>query len=253
VNAHSSSIPALVRVPRRDTILRAALELFVERGFHGASVPAIAERAGIAAGTMYRYFPSKEALVNELYRALKRSLLETLLSGFPFDAPPRAQFRSFFFRLWGFARKEPAAFTFLEHHHHADYLDAESRAMERASLVPFVDFIEHARALRITKAIVAPALMAIVWGAFSGLLKAGRLGHLELTDDIVASAEGCAWDAIAAAPDPPTATSAAPHRKTAAPHPKTAAPHRKTAAPHPKTAAPHRKTAAPHPKTARRK
>jgi AcrR family transcriptional regulator len=205
VNVHSQALAAIPSLPRRDTILRAALELFVERGFHGASVPAIAERARIAAGTMYRYFPSKEALVNELYRALKTSLLEALLSGFPFDAPPRAQFRSFFFRLWGFARSSPEAFTFLEHHHHADYLDAESQAMERASLLPFVEFLERTRALRVTKAIAAPALMAIVWGAFSGLLKAGRLGHLVLTDDILASAEGCAWDAIAATPETQTA------------------------------------------------
>jgi AcrR family transcriptional regulator len=210
VNVHSSAVATLPGTPapagRRETILRAALELFVERGFHGASVPAIAERAGIAAGTMYRYFPSKEALVNELYRALKQSLLASLLTDFPFDAPPRAQFRSFFFRLWGFARNAPHAFTFLEHHHHADYLDAASQAMERASLLPFVEFLERSRALRITKAIAAPALMAMVWGAFSGLLKAGRLGHLELTDDILASAEGCAWDAIAATPETQTAT-----------------------------------------------
>jgi AcrR family transcriptional regulator len=221
VNVHSQALAAIPALPRRDTILRAALELFVERGFHGASVPAIAERARIAAGTMYRYFPSKEALVNELYRALKTSLLAALLSGFPFDAPPRAQFRSFFFRLWGFARNAPEAFTFLEHHHHADYLDAESQAMERASLLPFVEFLERTRALRVTKAIAAPALMAIVWGAFSGLLKAGRLGHLVLTDDILASAEGCAWDAIAVLPEAPIAP-ALPTRKTARPTRKTA-------------------------------
>ncbi|MDB4992660.1 MAG: Transcriptional regulator, TetR family protein [Myxococcaceae bacterium] len=214
VNVHSSSTTALPGLPRRETILRAALELFVERGFHGASVPAIAERAGIAAGTMYRYFPSKEALVNELYRALKQSLLAALLADFPFDAPPRGQFRSFFFRLWGFARNAPDAFTFLEHHHHADYLDAESQAMERASLLPFVELLERSRALRITKAIAAPALMAMVWGAFSGLLKAGRLGHLELSDDILASAEGCAWDAIAATPETQSTTTTKPAKAT---------------------------------------
>jgi AcrR family transcriptional regulator len=221
VNVHSHAIAA---PPRREAILSAALELFVERGFHGASVPAIAERAGIAAGTMYRYFPSKEALVNELYRALKTSLIDALLVGFAFDAPPRAQFRSFFFRLWGFAQRRPAAFTFLEHHHHADYLDAESQAMERASLLPFVGFLEQTRAARVTKAIEAPALMAIVWGAFSGLLKAGRLGHLELTEDLLASAEVCAWDAIAAVPTAPPAPLLDPSRET----PRQAAPRRTT-------------------------
>ena len=42
--------------------------------------------------------------------------------------------------------------------------------------------------------------MAFVWGAFVGILKANLLGHLELTDEIVAGMEHCCWDAVAAAP-----------------------------------------------------
>src|SRR5689334_15289154 len=59
------------RGDKREAILAAALELFVERGFYGTAVPEIAERAGVGAGTIYRYFESKETLVNELYREQK--------------------------------------------------------------------------------------------------------------------------------------------------------------------------------------
>jgi AcrR family transcriptional regulator len=65
------------RAEKRDAILAAALELFAERGFHGTSVPEIAERARVGAGTIYRYFPSKEALVNALFRAQKLELGRT--------------------------------------------------------------------------------------------------------------------------------------------------------------------------------
>ncbi|MGN6106845.1 MAG: helix-turn-helix domain-containing protein, partial [Kofleriaceae bacterium] len=53
---------------KREAIIAAALELFVERGFFGTAVPEIAERAGVGAGTIYRYFESNEALVNAIYR-----------------------------------------------------------------------------------------------------------------------------------------------------------------------------------------
>lgn len=43
-------------------ILEAALTLFVRSGFHATRVEEIAERAGVAKGTVYEYFPSKEAL-----------------------------------------------------------------------------------------------------------------------------------------------------------------------------------------------
>ena len=52
---------------KHEAILDAALALFVERGYHGTAVPAIAERAGVAAGTIYHHFESKEQLVNAVF------------------------------------------------------------------------------------------------------------------------------------------------------------------------------------------
>ena len=53
----------------RQRLLRAALELFTTTGFQATTTPAIAERAGVAEGTIYRHFPGKEQLLNEVYRA----------------------------------------------------------------------------------------------------------------------------------------------------------------------------------------
>lgn len=44
---------------RRTTLLQSALELFVEKGFHETKVSDIVERAGVAQGTFYLYFPGK--------------------------------------------------------------------------------------------------------------------------------------------------------------------------------------------------
>lgn len=80
---------------KRQSILKAALELFVQRGFHGTAVPDIARGAGVGAGTIYRYFSNKEALVNELYRHWKTELSGRLLDNFPMAAPPREQFKTY--------------------------------------------------------------------------------------------------------------------------------------------------------------
>jgi AcrR family transcriptional regulator len=50
----------------RQRILQAALDEFSERGFHVSTIDSIADRAGIAKGTVYRYFKTKEALFNAL-------------------------------------------------------------------------------------------------------------------------------------------------------------------------------------------
>ena len=48
---------------RRDAISVAAERAFVRHGFHAATMQQVAEEAGMSAGNLYRYFPSKEALV----------------------------------------------------------------------------------------------------------------------------------------------------------------------------------------------
>lgn len=40
-----------------------------ERGYHATTTPEIARRAGVAEGTIYRHFESKQGLLNEIYRA----------------------------------------------------------------------------------------------------------------------------------------------------------------------------------------
>lgn len=53
---------------QRDALLAAAVEQLAERGYAGCSVSAVAERAGVAVGSVYRHFPTKAALVVELFR-----------------------------------------------------------------------------------------------------------------------------------------------------------------------------------------
>ena len=56
----------------RQRLIRAALELFTTRGYHDTTTAQIAKKAGIAEGTIYKHFASKQQLLNELYRAAQR-------------------------------------------------------------------------------------------------------------------------------------------------------------------------------------
>lgn len=52
----------------RQAIVRAAIALLTEHGYAGCSVAAVAARAGVATGTVYRHFPNKAQLVTEVFR-----------------------------------------------------------------------------------------------------------------------------------------------------------------------------------------
>jgi TetR/AcrR family fatty acid metabolism transcriptional regulator len=101
MNIHSV-MPALaplrpadqVRGDRREAILRAATEVFAARGFFNAQVADVARAAGIAAGTVYLYFKSKDDLLVSIF---ERTMREAIADGRACIAPlrdPVAQLRA---------------------------------------------------------------------------------------------------------------------------------------------------------------
>lgn len=70
----------------RDRLVRAALELFTTQGYHASTTPEIAAKAGVAEGTIYRHFASKEQLLNEIYRAGVR-VFTTIVREVPVGLP----------------------------------------------------------------------------------------------------------------------------------------------------------------------
>jgi len=63
---------------KRVRILAAARELVSRRGFRGAGIDAVAASAGIATGTVYRYFPSKAALLVEVVSRVSEREVEAV-------------------------------------------------------------------------------------------------------------------------------------------------------------------------------
>src|SRR3954451_9947949 len=64
--------------PKRDAILRAAIDVFAERGYFNAQVADVARAAGVAAGTVYLYFKSKDDLLISIF---ERSMRDGLTNG----------------------------------------------------------------------------------------------------------------------------------------------------------------------------
>jgi len=64
--------------PKRDAILRAAIDVFAGRGYFNAQVADVARAAGIAAGTVYLYFKSKDDLLVSIF---ERTMREALTDG----------------------------------------------------------------------------------------------------------------------------------------------------------------------------
>jgi AcrR family transcriptional regulator len=76
---------------KRRLILDAAVRVFAAKGYHTCRVGDIAEEAGIAHGLLYHYFPSKEEVLQTVFRENWRELLEVFARIESSDDPPLAQ------------------------------------------------------------------------------------------------------------------------------------------------------------------
>lgn len=109
-------------------LLESALELIRENGFHGTPVSSVAKHAGVAAGTVYTYFKSKDELIVALYHYVKAGLLKEI-SGLDKSENP---FEDRFYALWEnlieVYLNKPAYQNFLEQFISSPYNSAEIQA-----------------------------------------------------------------------------------------------------------------------------
>jgi AcrR family transcriptional regulator len=97
---------------KRKAILDAAKHIFAERGISNSPTSAISKAAGVAEGSLFIYFHSKDELMNELYREL-RSEFDREFEEFPYKADAKTRVRFAWDRFINLAMEEPIRLTVL--------------------------------------------------------------------------------------------------------------------------------------------
>ncbi len=103
------SAPA--KLDRAALVRRALVELVAEGGFHGAAMAAVAERAGVATGTAYVHYSSKDELVLAAYREVKTELGAVAAAATGSD--PRARFIALWRAIFDHCAADPFIARFL--------------------------------------------------------------------------------------------------------------------------------------------
>jgi AcrR family transcriptional regulator len=191
--------------PRRDgeatrqRLLRAALDLYTTIGFRATTTPAIAARAGVAEGTIYRHFSGKEHLLNEVYRNAQRwgaGLVKEVEPNGHHSVSQRLQ--AIARRLLEAAARDPSLTRMLLRNRDEQHLDERSREAARE----FRDALRQVVAGGEGEGAVRegpPELWTDVWLALVAFA-AERVGAREWESESpqIELTLGAAWDAIAA-------------------------------------------------------
>src|SRR5262245_21992775 len=94
-------------------VLRAAVDLFVEKGVHGTTIREIAARAGVSEGALYRHYESKEDLARSLFATHLERLSEALETAVGEAPSYRAKIRAFVETCLSAYESDSRLFTYL--------------------------------------------------------------------------------------------------------------------------------------------
>jgi AcrR family transcriptional regulator len=181
-------------------IMRAALELIAEQGFHGAPMAEIAEKAGVAAGTIYRYFENKDVLITELHRELEDRIMTVLQEGYPSGRPLRERFLYLIQKLLRYFIAHPLHFRYMEQYFNSPF----GITMHRDKLLGksgnpdlLREIFEEGVSQQILKDFPVVVIFSLAFGPMIILMRDHILGFITLDDPLLIRhiTEAC-WDAI---------------------------------------------------------
>lgn len=99
---------------KREAILQAMLEVVTEHGLHEASMSLVMERSGASAGVIYYHFASKDAIIEAVFRRVRRHKIESVLASYSPGMDPREAFLQFGMNVYRFYREHPREARFLK-------------------------------------------------------------------------------------------------------------------------------------------
>lgn len=187
------------KTDKRDEIFRAALELIAENGFHGAPMAMIAERAGVGAGTIYRYFENKDVLITELFREIETRIYPVLLEGYDPERPINERFLHLGTTMLGYLIENPLDFKYLEQFFNSPFGVAHRRDKlmgKKEGCDVFRELFEEGISRKDIKDIPLVILFALAFGPLLAVTRDHILDFIRLDEHLIGLTVDACWDAV---------------------------------------------------------
>lgn len=187
------------KTDKRADIMDVALNLIAERGFHDSPMALIAKQAGVAAGTIYLYFESKDELILALHRDLESRINEMILKEYPAEESIREKFLYMNRKLLKYFMEHPLHFRYMEQFFNSPYgmSHRKERLLEKSDRNRMmIDIFEQGTRQEILKALPMPALFALAFGPLPSLLRDHIFGFIHLDEEMIEEVTQACWDAI---------------------------------------------------------
>ena len=184
---------------KREAILSTALTLFTQRGFFGTPTSLISKEAGVATGTLFFYFRTKEELIDTLYRRIKEEAAREMCRGLDSEKTVRARM----YRLgrnavaWGITNPEKR--KFMEQFAHSPFVSTSAQEEGMSRFLFLKDLIQDGIREGSVRDYDPDLLIFMMASAFSGLIaRVAAAKGPEESEAIVRQGLALMWEGLKA-------------------------------------------------------
>ena len=181
---------------KRTAILDATLRLISKNGFHGTAMSKVAQEAGVSAGIIYHYFDSKDDLMDELYRDIKRKFGQMINDSFDQTQPLKIQIRQILGLMIRYYIHRPLESAFLEQYTRSPYFSSEIEAEVSQYYLPLLECFQRGQQDMILKDLPAPVVHTLTVDVATSLAQKHAAGFITLTDELIEEIIDACWEAI---------------------------------------------------------
>jgi AcrR family transcriptional regulator len=167
--------------------------LIKDQGFHGAPMSLVAKNAGVAAGTIYHYFESKEQLICELYDFNRERVKEVVQAALEQKGSLKEKFSKVWTALYHFYAQQPNVLIFFEQFVNSPFnVDKYPNHFRGQLYTFFADGIKSGQ----LKPVKTEILLVMVMGSISSTAKLHLFGKVPLTQSDQHRVVEILWDGI---------------------------------------------------------
>ncbi len=186
-----------IKDPKKvDSIHAAAMKLVINTGFSGLKMADVASQAGMATGTLYIYYKSKELLINAIYFETKKEIIEVLTDRKHISETFYQTFRNMWLAYFLFCMENPEKMMFVEQFLYSGYIENSIYERVEEMFAPLNAFLLNGQQNGIVKQLDIEIIKAQMEGSIHEIIKMMRKKNITFENDQLQKCFEMAWDGI---------------------------------------------------------
>jgi TetR/AcrR family transcriptional regulator, multidrug resistance operon repressor len=181
---------------KKEAILKSTLELIKDNGFHGTPISLIAKHAGVASGTIYHYFPSKDAIIIALHYKIKEEMVAAMFH----EATSVKEYKQQFFDGWislcKYFINHPSSLIFHEQFNSSPYAKIVLKKNGKGTISKFNEFFQLGMDKGYLKKMEYLLIASAVFGCITATAKYHVTGRFGFKDGDLCKVANIIWDGI---------------------------------------------------------